>query len=45
MALRNLRNDFARQIGTDLFPVLVQVYQTLKSKDMDSNAFVKLLHG
>jgi energy-coupling factor transporter ATP-binding protein EcfA2 len=44
-ALRNLRNDFARQIGTDLFPVLVQVYQTLKSKDMDSNAFVKLLHG
>jgi energy-coupling factor transporter ATP-binding protein EcfA2 len=44
-ALRNLRNDFARQIGTDLFPVLVQVYQTLKNKDMDSNAFVKLLHG
>jgi hypothetical protein len=44
-ALRNLRNDFARQIGTDLYPVLVQVYQTLKSKDMDSGAFVKLLHG
>jgi hypothetical protein len=45
LALRNLRNDFARQIGTDLFPVLVQVYQTLKSKDMDGDAFVKLLHG
>jgi energy-coupling factor transporter ATP-binding protein EcfA2 len=44
-ALRNLRNDFARQIGTAMFPVLVQVYQTLKSKDMDSDAFVKLLHG
>ncbi|MDX2216221.1 MAG: ATP-binding protein [Oculatellaceae cyanobacterium bins.114] len=45
LALRNLRNDFARQIGTDLFPVLVQVYQTLKSKDTDGDAFVKLLHG
>lgn len=45
IALRNLRNDFARQIGTNLFPVLVQVYQTLNNKDTDSDAFVKLLHG
>ncbi|MFM7449310.1 MAG: P-loop NTPase fold protein [Leptolyngbyaceae cyanobacterium] len=45
VALRNLRNDFARQIGTDLFPVLKQVYQTLNNKDTDSDAFVKLLHG
>ena len=44
-ALRNLRNDFARQIGTNLFPALVQVYTTLKGKDADSDAFVKLLHG
>jgi hypothetical protein len=44
-ALRNLRNDFARQIGTSLLPTLVQVYKTLKSKDTDSDAFVKLLHG
>jgi hypothetical protein len=44
-ALRNLRNDFARQIGTNLFPVLVQVYTTLKGKDADSDGFVKLLHG
>jgi hypothetical protein len=45
VALRNLRNDFARQLGTNLYPVLVQVYQTLNNKDTDSDAFVKLLHG
>jgi hypothetical protein len=45
VAIRNLRNDFARQIGTDLFPVLVQVYNTLNNEDTDSEAFVKLLHG
>ncbi|PSB27794.1 ABC transporter ATP-binding protein [Stenomitos frigidus] len=45
VAVRNLRNDFARQIGTSLFPVLKQVYQTLNNKDTDSDAFVKLLHG
>lgn len=45
VALRNLRNDFARQIGTSLFPVLMQVYQTRNNKDTDSDAFVKLLHG
>lgn len=44
-ALRNLRNDFARQIGTSLLPVLVQVYQTLSNENADSDAFVKLLHG
>ena len=44
-ALRNLRNDFARQIGTNLFPVLVQVYNTLNNEDADGDAFVKLLHG
>lgn len=45
VALRNLRNDFARQIGTDLIPVLKQVCETLNNKDTDSDAFVKLLHG
>lgn len=45
VALRNLRNDFARQIGTDLFPVLVQVYKTLSNEETDSTAFVKSLHG
>jgi energy-coupling factor transporter ATP-binding protein EcfA2 len=45
VALRNLRNDFARQIGTDLLPVLQQIYQTLNNQDTDSDDFVKLLHG
>lgn len=45
VALRNLRNDFARQIGTNLFPVLVEVYKTLNNEDTDGDAFVKLLHG
>ena len=45
VALRNLRNDFARQIGTKLFPALVQVYETLNNEETDSDAFVKLLHG
>ncbi len=46
-ALRNLRNDFARQIvpGPALFPVLVQVYNTFNNQEADSDAFVKLLHG
>ncbi len=45
IALRNLRNDFARQLGTTLVPTLVQVYETLNSENTDSEAFVKLLHG
>jgi hypothetical protein len=43
-ALRNLRNDFARQISSSqLYETLVQVYKTLKPAEGD--AFVKLLHG
>jgi energy-coupling factor transporter ATP-binding protein EcfA2 len=40
--IRNLRNDFARQIGGN-YKLLVQVYQTLKS--VESQDFIKLLHG
>ena len=43
-ALRNLRNDFARQISSSqLYEALVEVYKTLKPAEGD--AFVKLLHG
>lgn len=43
-ALRNLRNDFARQISSSQFyETLVQVYKTLKPAE--GEAFVKLLHG
>jgi energy-coupling factor transporter ATP-binding protein EcfA2 len=40
--LRNLRHDFARQIGGN-YKLLVQVYQTLKA--VESQDFIKLLHG
>ena len=43
-ALRNLRNDFARQISSSqLYTMLAEVYQTLKPTE--GEAFVKLLHG
>ena len=45
VALRNLRNDFARQIGSDLYDLLVEVYKTAETPDTSSEGFVKLLHG
>lgn len=44
-ALRNLRNDFARQIGSNLYALLEQVYETADTPDTSSADFVKLLHG
>lgn len=44
-ALRNLRNDFARQIGSDLYDLLVEVYDTAEAPDASDAGFVKLLHG
>ncbi|MEA5448859.1 P-loop NTPase fold protein [Leptolyngbya sp. CCNP1308] len=44
-ALRNLRHDFARQIGSDLYDLLVEVYKTAETPDASSDGFVKLLHG
>lgn len=44
-ALRNLRNDFARQIGSGLYELLVEVYETGEPSDASSDGFVKLLHG
>jgi energy-coupling factor transporter ATP-binding protein EcfA2 len=41
-AIRNLRNDFARQIGSN-YPLLVKVYNELKS--VEGHDFIKLLHG
>ncbi len=42
-AVRNLRNDFARQLQPSLYEVLAEVYQTLKAAEGEE--FVKLLHG
>ncbi len=41
-AIRNLRNDFARQIGGK-YEQLEKVYETLKS--LEGQEFIKLLHG
>ena len=42
-AVRNLRNDFARQLQPSFYDVLAQVYNTLKP--VEGEEFVKLLHG
>jgi DNA polymerase III delta prime subunit len=44
-ALQNLRHDFTRQIGSSLYDLLVQVYETSETKDSSNEGFVKLLHG
>ncbi|WP_008312208.1 P-loop NTPase fold protein [Leptolyngbya sp. PCC 6406] len=45
IALRNLRNDFSRQIGSDLYDQLVEIYETADAADTSDPGFVKLLHG
>ena len=45
IALKNIRNAFARQIGSNLYDLLVEVYKTSEAKDSSSEGFVKLLHG
>lgn len=44
VAVRNLRNDFARQIASkSAYQILASVYKTMKQTEGD--AFVNLLHG
>ena len=43
--LRNLRHDFARQIGASLYDLMVQIYETSEVKDSSNTGFIKLLHG
>ena len=45
IALRNLRNDFDRQIGSDLYQLLVTVYETADTPDARSANLIDLLHG
>ncbi len=44
-AVQNLRHDFTRQIGSSLYDLLVQIYETSESEDSSNEGFVKLLHG
>ena len=45
IALRNLRNDFARQIGSDLYKLMVEVYETAETPDARGEEFMRMLHG
>ncbi len=45
IALRNLRNDFDRQIGSDLYNLMVTVYKTAETPDARGEEFMRLLHG
>ncbi len=44
-ALQNLRHDFTRQIGSSLYDLLVEIYNTSEVEDSSNEGFVKLLHG
>lgn len=44
-ALRNLRNDFARGLGKNLYDLLTLTYENLTPPDAVSEDFLKLLHG
>ncbi|MEO0988084.1 MAG: P-loop NTPase fold protein [Cyanobacteria bacterium J06639_14] len=44
-AIRNLRNDFDRQLGSDMYQLLVTVYETSATPDVTDASFIKLLHG
>jgi hypothetical protein len=44
-ALQNLRHDFTRQIGSSLYDLLVEIYDTADVQDSSNEGFVKLLHG
>ncbi|MEM1241595.1 MAG: P-loop NTPase fold protein [Cyanobacteria bacterium P01_H01_bin.26] len=44
-AKKNLRNQFARSLGSQLYELLVQIYQEFAPPDARSPAFLELLHG
>ncbi|MEM9003555.1 MAG: hypothetical protein AAGE59_08525 [Cyanobacteria bacterium P01_F01_bin.86] len=39
------RNDFDRQLGSDMYQLLVTVYETSATPDVTDASFIKLLHG
>lgn len=44
-AQKNLRNQFARSLGSQLYELLVQVYRDFTPADTRSEDFLELLHG
>jgi hypothetical protein len=44
-AVKTLRNQFARSLGSQLYDLLVNVYQNFTPPDARSPEFLELLHG
>lgn len=44
-AVKSLRNQFARTLGSNLYNLLVETYQNFTPPDIKSNEFLELLHG
>lgn len=45
LAVKDLRNEFARPLGENLYSILVTTYENLTPKDAKSDEFLSLLHG
>jgi energy-coupling factor transporter ATP-binding protein EcfA2 len=45
LAVKDLRNEFARPLGENLYSILVTTYEKLTPKDAKSEEFLSLLHG
>ncbi len=45
LAIKDLRNEFARPLGENLYSILVTTYENLTPKDAKSEEFLSLLHG
>jgi len=45
LAVKDLRNEFARPLGENLYTILVTTYENLTPKDAKSDEFLSLLHG
>ncbi|WP_017316749.1 P-loop NTPase fold protein [Mastigocladopsis repens] len=45
LAVKDLRNEFARPLGENLYSILVTTYENLTPKDAKSEEFLSLLHG
>jgi len=45
LAIKDLRNEFARPLGENLYSILVTTYENFTPKDAKSEEFLSLLHG
>ncbi|KAM3090602.1 hypothetical protein ACKFKG_28885 [Phormidesmis sp. 146-35] len=45
LAVKDLKNDFARPLGLNLYNLLAEVYKNFEPNDAKSEQFLSLLHG